>query len=114
MPTHIFAVSCPKGKDYHDRLKSAFPNLSKKIMDYLDQELIEAESKNRFAAARESWLTKTALPLARSHIGRKDPFDVSNQEMIEMLKPEEITVTEKEAGWLLNRLQNEWCDLNGV
>ena len=112
MSGYIFTVSCPQGKEFHERLKKSFPNLSKKIMVDLTADLIEAESKTRVIDAREAWITKTALPIARTCVGRKDPFAVLVLELIEMLKLEEITVSEKEADWLLNRLQNEWCDRN--
>jgi hypothetical protein len=99
-------VSCPQGKEYHERLKAAFPNLSKTIMDLLADELEKAEKQNRVQTHKEVWLKDTVLPVARGLLGKRDPWDMENKEMIEMLKPD-ITLNENEADWILNKLMNE-------
>jgi hypothetical protein len=109
----MIAVSCPKGKDHHDRLKKAFPNLSGKIMELIDAELAKVEMASQSNAARDKWLFITPYPALKRLIGTYDPFDYGTNKVIEMLQSADITVTEKEAAHLINKIQNEWLDKNG-
>lgn len=109
----MISVSCPKGKEYHERLKKAFPNLSGKIMELLQAELLKVESENQNNDARNKWLLISPYPTLKRMIGNGDPFDYETNKVIEMLQVSEITVTEKEAAHLINKLQNEWLDKHG-
>jgi len=108
-----FVVSCPDGEDFHDRCKAAFPNLSKTIIDLLKSELLKVEEQTKTKSLRDKWLILVPMLTLRNKIGNGDPFNFKNEQVMEMLKQAEITITEKEAGFLINKLQNEWLDKHG-
>lgn len=110
---YMIAVSCPQGKEYHQRLKKAFPQLSAKIMELLQAELLKVESDKQNNDARNKWLLISPYPALKRMIGNGDPFDYETTKVIEMLQVSEIVVTEKEAAHLINKLQNEWLDKHG-
>ncbi len=113
MRTFTFSISCPAGPEHHEKLKRAFPNLSAKVMNYLYSELLIQEKTIKDKEARDKWLFITPYPAIKKLIGNRDPFDYETDKVVEMLKTLEITVTEKEAAHLINKLQNEWLDKNG-
>ena len=110
---YVIMVSCPKGKEHHDKLKKAFPNLSRKIMGLIDAELLRVEAEARANELRAKYIDILVYPEVKKLIGLIDPFRYEPEKVVEMLRQNEITITEKDAEYLINKLQNEAVERDG-
>jgi hypothetical protein len=113
MSKYMIAVSCPRGKEYHKELKKAFPNLSSKIMTYLDEEFkkVKGEMERKDVQARRLW--QSVYPVYKSMVGNMDPWDWDETETVEKLKVRNVMVTLDEAQKIRMRAENEYLEKTG-
>ena len=112
MRTFTFSVSCPDGHEFHEELKRSFPNLSSKVMDYLKGELMVHKKTIQDKAARDKWLLTIVYPNMHRLFKIHDAFSLIDKEneVVETMKQNGLTITEQDAATLINKFQNECND----
>lgn len=73
----------------------------------------ENETALKEKEMREKWLTLTPYPALKKLLAGKDPWNYTQDQFVKMLEEQEIKITVKEAGMLLDKLRDEKCRENG-